>query len=216
MPSESPTWPEVLGYAVDSRLASLFTAMPGRVDAFDPTTQRASVQPLVQRVYYDENDERQVERHQPIHDVPVMFPGAGAYRITFPVVKGDTVLLVFTSCSLDRWLGRGGEVDPQDDRRNTLSDAIAIPGLYAFNALPTDEAPDDALVVHADLIKIGSPDADDPVVRRSDLQAFISGDFKSHVHGPGTFSNSGGNVVGASGGTSSVDAPDCSPKVMLD
>ena len=43
----------------------------------------------------------------------------------------DVVLLVFCSASLDKWLDRGGEVDPLSDRRHALSDAIAFTGLQS-------------------------------------------------------------------------------------
>ncbi|MGN6108539.1 MAG: Gp138 family membrane-puncturing spike protein [Kofleriaceae bacterium] len=173
MPSQSPSWAEVLSGAIDTALQEVFVAMPGRVESFDAATQRASVQPLVRRAYYDaELDETVNERHPVIPDVPICFPGAGDWRLTFPIVKGDTVLLVFASCSLDRWLSRGGEVDPEDDRRHSLSDAVAIPGLYSFGGTskPSTPVPSDAMTFHGTAFKFG-PDATDRVARESDLRA---------------------------------------------
>lgn len=221
VPTKSPTWPEVISGAIDSRLNNVFTAMPGRVESFDPTTQRAAIQPLVMGAYRDEADVRLVERMPIVADVPVVFPGAGPYRLTFPVVPGSTVLLIFTSSSLDKWLAVGGEVDPGDDRRNTISDAIAIPGLYSFGGTTgpgTPTAPNDAMVLWCkagETIKLGGDDADDPIVRKSDLQAFISNTFAGHTHNPGTFvaPSGGGAVTGASAGAAGATAPACSPVV---
>jgi hypothetical protein len=173
VPLQSPSFSDVIDSAISSRLGGVHTAMPGRVESFNKTTQRASVQPMGQQVYYDEFEARQTERYPVVLDVPVMFNGSGGNRSTFPVRAGDLVLLVFTSCSLDRVLSQGAEVDPQDDRRHCLSDAVAIPGFYAFNALPT-EAPDDAYVIHAeDEVRLGGPNADEAVVVQSALDDFM-------------------------------------------
>ena len=81
-----------------------------------------------------------------IPSVPVCFPGSGAFRVTFPVAKGDTGLLVFCSRSIDRWLSEGGSVDPQDDRTHDLSDAVFVPGLTDFGH-PIDPFKNDRLTI---------------------------------------------------------------------
>ena len=75
--------------------------------------------------------------------VPVVFPAAGGFSVTFPVNVGDTVLLVFASQSLDNWLfSDGHDTDPDDPRRHGLTDAIALPGLRPFTqALPSAQLP---------------------------------------------------------------------------
>lgn len=173
VPQQSPTYADVIQRALEARLGEVHTTLPGRVEKFDTNTHRASVQPLVRRAYYDEAETRQTERYPVIPDVPVLFHGSGSNRITFPVKVGDLVLLVIASCSLDRVLVQGKEVDPQDDRRHALSDAIAIPGFYTFNALPTT-APDDAMVIHAETLRLGGPGADQAVVVQSALDDFMT------------------------------------------
>ena len=79
-----------------------------------------------------------------IPGVPVVSPGGGGYRITFPIAKDDTCLLVFADGSLDRWLsGDGKEVDPEFDHAHGPMAAVAIIGLRPFGAAlssaPTDE-----------------------------------------------------------------------------
>ncbi len=191
---------------MDARQDRIYTSRPGQIESFDPATQRASVQPLVRQAYQNEAEERVTERLPIIHDVPVVFPGTSGGRITFPIFRGDVVLLVFTDCSLDRWLAMGDEVDPQDDRRNSVSDCIAFPGLYSFNRPLTPTAPTDAVVIHGEQTKIGGPEADDPVVRKSDLDAFIA-TYNSHIH-PCT-----GGTVSATADTQ--DDLDCSPDVKV-
>jgi hypothetical protein len=133
---------EVLGRALDARLEDLHVAMPAKVVRYDAAAQQVDVQPLVKGTYLDEQGNRVAESMPVVPCVPVLFPGAGGFRVTFPVTVGDTVLLVFSETSLDTWLQHGDEVDPADERRHHLSDAIAIPGLrdfaHALSSAPTD------------------------------------------------------------------------------
>ncbi len=129
MERSTPTLVEALRGAVDARVGSIYTALPARVQSYDAGSGRISAQPLLKKGYTDETGRRVPERLPVVTDVPVIFPGCGTVRVKFPVTVGDTVLLIFASGSLDRWLSKGGEVDPEDDRKHSLTDAIAIPGL---------------------------------------------------------------------------------------
>jgi len=147
--SNTPSFPAALRGAVNARLLDVHTAMPARVESYDAEQQRVSVKPLIKRGYLDEAGDRQTEEIPVINDVPVVFPGAGGFRVTFPVARGDVVLIVFAETSLDRWLVRGSVIDPGDDRRHDLNDAIAIPGLRPFSD-PLASAPTDKLSIGAD------------------------------------------------------------------
>lgn len=152
----------------------LRVALPGRVTAYDAATQRASVQPLIKHANLDETEQRVAKLLPEVHSVPVQFPGGGGMRITWPLAKGDTVLLVFASSSIARWKRTGGEVDPGDDRRHDLNDAIAIPGLHDFAHIPST-APTDAIVTHGDT-RLGDPNATDDkykVAIRATLDKFM-------------------------------------------
>lgn len=136
MSSATPDLFEVIKEIVRWQLSELNTAIPGRVLRYDHERQEAEVQPLIKRRLKD----GRVLSRAPITGVPVVFPAAGGGIITFPVEVGDTVLLVFSQRSIDRWVNSdGGEVDPLDNRQHAISDAIALPGLYTFpNALASD------------------------------------------------------------------------------
>ena len=82
--------------------------------------------------------------------VPVVFPRAGDFFLSLPIVKGDRVLLVFADRSLDQWVDAGREGDAVDGRTHDLSDAVAIPGLY-----PTSEKLADAHAANMVLGKDG-------------------------------------------------------------
>jgi hypothetical protein len=61
-------------------------------------------------------------------DVPIVFPSAGGFSLTVPVVPGDECLLIFSDTCIDSWWQSGGVQDPMCLRRHDLSDAFAILG----------------------------------------------------------------------------------------
>lgn len=137
-----PSLSELLRSRVNGALEEVHTALPVRVESYDASTQKVSVQPVIKKAFVDEEGERQVERLPVITGVPVQFPSGGGYRITFPITAGDTGLLVFSEASLDVWLSEGGEVDPLDDRRFDLSDGVFLPGVRSFKTPITDASSD--------------------------------------------------------------------------
>ncbi len=180
MSPRTPTLANVIAGAIRAALGDLFVATFARVERYDSTRQCVDAQPLIMAAYDNEEGERVAEALPVVTDAPVMFYGSGAYRDTFPIAVGSTVVLVFMSRSIDRWLQSGGLVDPGDDRGGNLSDAVAFPVGHDFAHVPTD-APEDARVMHAPLIRLGSSAANDPVIRKSDLDAFIA-TYNAHVH----------------------------------
>jgi hypothetical protein len=212
----TPSLRTLIAGALEQRLAGVRVALPGQVVAYDADRQAVDVQPLVADGLVDEDGARMAEPLPVLVDVPLVFPGAGAYRITWPVEVGAVVLLVIASSSIARWkVGAGGEVsDPGSDHRHHLEDAIAIPGLHAFGAPPT-EAPTDALVVHGAAIRLGSPEADDPVVRRSDLAAVV-GDVNNRLTNHTHTGVTTGSGVSGNGTAVTITTPACSPVVSAD
>ena len=163
--NRTTTLQDLLSKFRESIAAQIHTALPGKIVRYDSSAQKADVQPLIKDRYTDEAGALQVRTLPVIPAVPVQFPGAGGYRITFPVAEGDTGLLLFAESSLDKWLVSGGTVDPEDDRRHDLTDAVFLPGLrdfgHALVSAPTDRATfgkDDGLQIHisANGINIGS------------------------------------------------------------
>lgn len=122
----TPTLEEVLRLAINEQLAELHTAIPAVVESYDAAKQTITARPSLKRKY---SDNSVIERPL-IPNVPVAFPRGGGASMTFPLKKGDSVLLVFAMRSLDVWKNKGGVVDPQDGRKFHITDAIAIPGGY--------------------------------------------------------------------------------------
>ena len=115
--------------AIRYQLSNLNTALPAKIIEYDYQTRKASVQPVLNRVYTDGI----IEEMPIITNVPLLFPGSSNITFSFPVNSGDYCLLIFSQRSLDQWLPTGGIVTPLDPRKFDLSDAIAIPGLRPFN-----------------------------------------------------------------------------------
>ena len=130
--SQSPGLAEVIREAFGNSLSNLHTSMPGSIVKYYPETQEADVQPLLKLAYVNEDGTEGVDELPVIQGVQVAFPRAGKFFMTFPLAKGDPVLLVFSERSLDEWSASSGKVpvDPVDLRMHDLSDAVAIPGCY--------------------------------------------------------------------------------------
>lgn len=207
--SASPNLGEIMNQAAKAHRAGLHTWMPGQVIAYDKNRQRADVQPLIQRGYTDEDGSRVPEALPVVTDVPMMFIGNDASGITWPIKVGDVVKLDFCEASLDLWLANGGgNVDPNDDRRHSISDAVAAQGLRA-TALPANSTDDIAMVMRFVKLKIGGSTANDPVLRVSDLATILSV-FNDHVHG-----TPGGTGGPSTSPTTTMSSPAGSPDVFL-
>lgn len=135
----------------ESHTGGMHTAMPGIVQSYDAETQLATVLPAVNF---------KIPRGptlplSPIDNVPVMFPFTAGFRMSFPIAEGDGVLLIFSEASLGNWIEGSGQVDPEDSSRFSMHDAIAIPGLWQPNMIPSLAADEDFLLVSKTGARIG-------------------------------------------------------------
>lgn len=167
MSDQVPTHPEIWKAAFALAAADLRVALPARVESYDAASQTCSAQVLIPDAYVDTDGEAQTRRVAVVTRVPVLFPRSGSFGVTFPISVGDTVMLLFSSSDLDQFFALGGERDPLTHRHHNLSDAVAIPGMFASPDARTD-APTDALVVNG-AVKLGDSSASDAVVLASDL-----------------------------------------------
>lgn len=134
---------ELLDNLIDSRMRGLRVALPARVDAYDPEAQTVDVTPCLSSIVPQGEDVAPVvDRLPSIPAVPVVFPRAGGFYLTFPLSAGDFVLLVISDADIGRWMSLGGvHVAPGDVRPHGLSGAVALPGLYPSpRALPSTDA----------------------------------------------------------------------------
>lgn len=125
-----PELVEVLRVVIDQAQAQMYVALPAKVETFDPIQQTVSAKPLIKRPFVNQDATEGVDDIPTIPGVPVQFPGGGGYFLSFPLVKGDEVLLVFSDNSIDEFMQSNGQtvVDPADLKMHDVTDAFAIPG----------------------------------------------------------------------------------------
>lgn len=133
---------------VDERVHRIRVAIPAAVEAYDAATQVADVAVQVQERVVDDDGETTWEAPPVIPAVPVAFPRAGGFFISFPVAKGDTGLLVFCDRSIDQWRAKGREAPNADGRFHELSDAVFYPGLVAEGAELANAGDTDLVLGH--------------------------------------------------------------------
>ena len=99
-------------------------------DPFNAELQTVSVQPSIQEVILV-NAMRTPTTLPILDDVPVVFPRAGGFSLTFPVAIGDECIVVFQDMAIDNWWQSGGVQAQPDGKlyRHDIGDAVAIFGV---------------------------------------------------------------------------------------
>lgn len=127
--------------AFEGHQSSLWTALPGIVQSFDPIKQTCNIQPAIQGKVQSPDGSFKWVTMPLLLDCPVFFPSGGGVTLTFPVAVGDECLAVFASRCIDAWwqlgcpLDSNGKVTVQvqaEMRMHDLSDGFAFVG-FASN-----------------------------------------------------------------------------------
>ncbi len=168
MSARTPTLAELLNALRAGVMRDLRVALPGRVESFDAATCMADVQPMVKETTKNDDGTTSQTSLPVLTGVPVMFPGGGGLRITFPMAAGDFVWVHFADRSIDAFLDQGTEAGPDDQRRHALSDAVCYPGVRPTNSAWTN--------VEAGVVTIGqdSASASDFVALAAKVKSEIS------------------------------------------
>jgi hypothetical protein len=120
---------EALRLALDSRLAHVWTAMPGIVQSVNLTAMTCTVQLAIQSRMAGPDGQISNINIAILQDVPIVFPRAGQFIVTLPLAQGDEVLVVFAKSCMDSWWQNGGYQNaPMEFRMHDVSDGFAIPG----------------------------------------------------------------------------------------
>jgi phage baseplate assembly protein gpV len=117
---------ESLRIALESAQANIWTAIPGVVTAVDLTAQTVSVQPSVQGAISAPDGSSRSVNLPLLVDVPIVWPRAGGFALTFPIAVNDEVLVVFASRCIDSWWQSGGIGAQAEVRMHDLSDGFAV------------------------------------------------------------------------------------------
>jgi hypothetical protein len=114
--------------------AELWTAIPGIIQSYDSSTQTCTIQPSIKAQTEDITTGVKAWVNLPVLvDCPVYFPAGGGFALTFPIVKGDEALVVFSSRCIDNWWASGQVQNQAILRMHDLSDGFVFVG---FNSQP--------------------------------------------------------------------------------
>jgi hypothetical protein len=203
MSPKTPTLAAVIKEAIANRLADVHVMLPGKIQSYDATTQTADVEPMIKRFQEGADGETIDEAYPVIPNVPVVFPRAGGYKITFPVEPGDFCMLKFCESSIDVYQSGSGDrpASPDVFQRFDLTDAVAILGWYPSGASLSQTDGDDLVmgkdggaVIHiandqvnlyektaADFVALAQKVLDELNVAKTDRASYKT-TFDAHTH----------------------------------
>jgi hypothetical protein len=133
--STSHVLQDILQAVLDAHMTDVHTCLPARVIKFNPSRNSVDVQPVLHRTLETLDGETVDEPLASIPDVPLCWPRGGGCSVTFPIAKGDSVLLVFSEQDLGLWRANGEAAGTGDTRRHGLSGAVAIPGINPLSGV---------------------------------------------------------------------------------
>jgi len=105
----------------------------GIIEAFDPSTQTATIRIAIKKIISEEADGTKILKEHPlIMQCPVMTYFGGNSFISCPIAAGDNCIVLFCDRDIDEWLYAGGVQAPNSRRIHDINDAIAIVGIRNF------------------------------------------------------------------------------------
>lgn len=144
----------------------LNTAIPASIESYDEATRTARVKIHYSDHFASEGTEANREDWPPIPDCPVLFPRGGGFVFTWPLKKGDPVLVVFSQRSLQEWSASDGKTDIGSFLISTHNpgDAIVISGLSPSKNKDGEDTEikittDGELQVKSSKVRLGTLDA---------------------------------------------------------
>jgi len=191
--TQVPTLAQLIKQAIDNRLLDVHTALIAKVESYDAEKQLSNVSPVLKRHIKTMEGEWVREQLPVLCDVPVLFPRAGGFFISFPIKPGDFVQLIFNEVDIEDWLE---ESSPTISciQRFTMHGAVAIPGVYPQAKALLDAhatnlviGKEQGLQIHIDNEKIylGSAEASEALALASkvkdELEKFRA-TYNAHVH----------------------------------
>lgn len=130
MARTTPNLAQLLVSAMETRLDALHTAIPCKVEAYDASTQTASVKPQIKNPIKTEKGEVVYEEFPVLPNLPVAFPRGGGFNLQFPIAKGDFGMVIFSERSIDEWRQSGDLTEPSNTTKHPLQGAMFFPMGY--------------------------------------------------------------------------------------
>ncbi len=186
--NQSPSFPETIRNAIDSRLVDVHTMLPGKVKAYYPSKGTVDVTLTVKQPRRQPDGTTKAVELPTLFNVPLAFPRCALAWDTWPVAEDDAVLVHFAERELGDWVqGQYGQViDPGEGPMHSLNGPVAYLGGHPATHPITPTPSIRNRVLHAENeLHLGGQDPSDFVALASlvldELQK-IKTKFDSHTH----------------------------------
>jgi hypothetical protein len=184
---------EAIDRVLQDTRADIHTSMPGRVLAYDAASQTVDVRPALMREGVTEDGGDAYDALPDIFAVPIQWPRAGGFAITFPIAVGDWVHLHFAEQSTLAWRFRGvAPCTPGISDPHGLNSASATPGYYPDREKLTSVSTSAMelrsvngaikIVIEPSLVTLGGTVAADFVALDAKVRAAIAAAIVGHTH----------------------------------
>lgn len=165
-PADNDTIVGMLRLVLGKFLQGVDDMLPARVLAYDPGSNRAQVQPLINSVTTD----KQIVQRAQVASVPVMQFGAGGFVMRFPVKTGDLGWIKANDRDISLFKNKYAQTAPNTQRKHSFEDGVFIPDTMLNGFAIAGGDIDKAVIQSADgTIKItlggGEINIDAPVVK---------------------------------------------------
>jgi len=170
---------------IEKQGENIHVSMIGKIDSYDPQTNRASITPVGS---YTAPDWQEIP-YPAIHNVPLQFPcgNGGKSGVTFPIKQGDTCIIIFADHQIENFLS--GE-NSDDMRNHSMNDAYAIPTLFSASVPTLKSNPDDVCLFNDGALCVLKPSSLTINLTDGTSATFGNGDLVvngislvHHVHG---------------------------------
>lgn len=127
--TKEPEMAEVISSAITSRLDDVNTCLPGVIVTYYPGTFTADIALCNKQVFETYLSDNLISEPYPIlPNIPIDFPSGGGITMTFPLVAGDNVLVMFSQSDINNFRSNGSsDNEPGILIKHGLSGATAIP-----------------------------------------------------------------------------------------
>ncbi|WP_377838696.1 Gp138 family membrane-puncturing spike protein [Bosea sp. UC22_33] len=114
---------EGLFAATEAERREINTTLDGTIVSYDRATQRATIQPKLERKFGDKT-----LKAPPLQEIKVVQQNGGGFGVHVDLKAGDPVTVHFRQRSVDKSQTDGSDTNGAPGRMHDLSDAIAYPG----------------------------------------------------------------------------------------
>lgn len=125
----TPDLADVITDGVEGRMIDVMTSTIGIVQKYDPATDTVDVNlPIMHPV--NEDGDVAYQQLPVLPSLPIAWPQGGGFVLTFPLKKGDAVLVIFTHDDPGLWRETGApQTIPTQLQRHSLAHGFVIPGV---------------------------------------------------------------------------------------